>query len=83
MGKGKRKSSLVAGLLLSTVGGIFVALGIALLVIIIKEIIESGEVSAEAGIIMPIIIILALLGLGTTALIMGGKNTFICGLGKA
>ncbi len=71
-----RKSSLLTGILLATVGGIFTALGIALLVIIIKGIIEVDIRTIGWGIIMPIILIFALLGFGITALVMGGKKIY-------
>lgn len=70
-----RKSSLSSGILLLTVGGIFTAIGIALFAITIKGIVTAGDLSVIGwGIIMPIVLILALLGFGTTAFIMGGKK---------
>ena len=72
-----KKSSVSSGILLSVVGGIFTAVGIALLVITIKGLIESGISEIGGGIVMPIVLILAFFGFGITALIMGGKQIFL------
>lgn len=78
MKKHNRKSSLSPGILLFTVGSIFTAIGIAILLITIKGIITAGDFSLIGwGIIMPIILILALLGFGITALIMGGRRLYL------
>ncbi len=61
-----------------TVGGIFTALGIAISVNAIKGLIKYGTISdLGPAIILPIIIILALMGFGMTALIMGGKQIYL------
>ena len=54
-----KKSSVSSGILLSVVGGIFTAVGIALLVITIKGLIESGISEIGGGIVMPIVLMLA------------------------
>lgn len=73
-----RKSSLSTGILLFTIGSIFTAIGIAILVITVKGLITAGDfgIIIGWGIIMPIVLILALLGFGITALVMGGKRIY-------
>ena len=71
-----RKSSLSSGILLLTIGGIFTAIGIAMTVIVIGGLIKKGISNIGAGILMPIVMILALLGFGITALVMGGKQIY-------
>lgn len=64
-----------SGIILFVIGSVFTALGIALLVITIKGLVSAGDLSMIGwGIIMPIILILALLGFGTAALAIGGKQ---------
>lgn len=72
-----RKTSLSTGIFLLTIGGIFTALGIAFTVIVIKGLIKEGFRDIGAGILMPTAMILALLGFGTTALVMGGKQVYL------
>lgn len=72
-----RKTSLSTGIFLLTIGGIFTALGIAFTVIVIKGLAKEGFRGVGAGILMPIAMILALLGFGTTALVMGGKQVYL------
>lgn len=76
MKNSNRKSSLSSGILLFTVGSIFTAIGVALIVITIKGIIEYGLSMIGVGIVMPIIFILAFFGFGITALTMGGKQIY-------
>lgn len=59
------------------VGGIFTAIGVALCVIMLKGLIQYGIVQIGAGIVMPLILILALLGFGITGLVMGGKQIYL------
>ena len=70
-----RKSSLSSGILLFTLGGIFNAIGITMTVIVIRGLIKSAS-DVGAGILLPIVMILALLGFGITALVMGGKQIY-------
>lgn len=70
-----RKSSLSSGILLFTLGGIFTAIGITMTVIVIRGLIKSAS-DVGAGILLPIVMILALLGFGITALVMGGKQIY-------
>lgn len=71
-----KKSSLSSCILPLICGSVFTALGIAILVIVFKGIIQEGIGIIGVGIIMPIILILALLGFGITALTMGGKSAY-------
>ncbi len=73
----KRHYSIATIVLLLTIGGIFTALGIAFTVIIIDGAIKTGLKDAGAGILMPIVLILALLGFGITALVFGGKDIYL------
>ena len=73
----RRNYSIGTIALLLTVGGVFTALGIALLVITFDGVIKYGIAVIGAGIIMPIVLILALLGFGITALVMGGKQIYL------
>lgn len=72
-----RKSSLSTNILLLICGSVFTALGTAILVIVIKGIVEVGIGAIGIGIIIPIAFILALFGFGITALIMGGKIIYL------
>lgn len=72
-----RKSSLTYGIILLISGGIFAAIGLGLIVIATKEIVKSGIGTIGAGIIFPIIFILAFLGVGITALTFGGKQIYL------
>ncbi len=77
MKNSNRKSSLATGIVLFSVGGIFTTISIALLTITIKNIIRQGISAIGAGIIMPIIFILAFCGFGATALTMGGRGIYL------
>lgn len=77
MKDGNRKSSLTTNILLLICGSVFTALGTAILVIVIKGIVEVGIVAIGIGIMMQIAFILALFGFGITALIMGGKVIYL------
>lgn len=77
MKQSNKKSSVLTGILMFTVGGIFTAVGIAMLVIIIMGIIKVGISEIGVGILMPIAMIVALFGFGITALVMGGKNIYL------
>lgn len=72
-----KKSSSSTGILLLICGSIFTALGVAIVVIIIKGLIQYGIGIISIGIIMPILLISALLGFGITILIMGGKKIYL------
>lgn len=75
--KGKRRNYSVATIaLLIFVGSVFSAMGIALLVITLDDVIKGGMKGMGAGIIMPIVFILAFFGFGITALVMGGKMIY-------
>ncbi len=63
--------------LLLSIGGIFVALGIAFLVITVNGIVKLGIAEIGAGIILPMVFILAFCIFGTIALIMGGKQIYL------
>ena len=71
-----RKTPLASSILLLTVGAVFAAIGIAMVVIVLDGLIKYEGSNVGAGIIMPIIFILALFGFGITALVMGGKRIF-------
>lgn len=71
-----RKSSLSSGILLLTIGGIFTAIGIAVTVIVIGGLIKIRIGDVGVSVFMPIFMILALLGFGITALIIGGKKIY-------
>ncbi|MDE6303038.1 MAG: hypothetical protein K2M36_05575, partial [Clostridia bacterium] len=74
----KRRNYSIGNIVLFlTIGGVFTALGISLLAITFDGVIKYGIAVIGAGIIMPIILILALLGFGITALVMGGKQIYL------
>lgn len=62
--------------MLLIVGGIFTAMGIAILTITIKGLIQVDISVIGWGIIMPIVLILAFFGFGIAALVMGGKQVY-------
>ena len=64
-------------ILMLTVGSVFTAIGVALVVIMISSIIKHGLVGIDAFIIVPIIMTLALLGFGGVGLYMGGKQIYL------
>lgn len=76
MKNSNRKSPLSSGIMLSIIGGIFTAMGVAISVITIKGLIEVDIKLIGWGIIMPIVLILAFFGFGITALVMGGKKLY-------
>ncbi len=73
----KRNYSIMTIAVLLIIGSIFMALGIAISVIIIAGLINTGITHIGAGIIMPILLVLALIGFGITALVMGGKQIYL------
>ncbi len=73
----KKNYSIGTIALLIIVGSIFVALGIAILEIAIDGIIRYGIAGIGVGILMPIVLILALLGFGITAIVMGSKQIYL------
>jgi len=73
----KRHYSILSIALLLIVGSIFTALGIALAIITLDGIFKYGIAQIGVGIIMPIVLISALLGFGTSALVMGGKQIYL------
>ncbi|MDE5547785.1 MAG: hypothetical protein K2J30_02170, partial [Clostridia bacterium] len=79
MGKEIKKRNYSVGpiALMLTVGSIFTAIGIALIVITISGMIEHGIGMIGAGIIGPIVFILAFMGFGITALVMSGKQIYL------
>lgn len=72
----KRYYSISNIVLLSALGGVFTALGIAMAVIIVDGIIKVGIRAIGIGILMPIAMICALLGFGILALVFGGKQIY-------
>ena len=64
-------------ILMLTVGSIFTAIGIALVVIMISSLIKVNFIGIDAFIIVPFILIIALLGFGGVALYMGGKEVYL------
>ncbi len=72
----KRNYSVGPIALMLIVGSIFTAIGIALIVITISGLIEHGIGMIGAGIIGSIVFILAFMGFGITALVMGGRQIY-------
>lgn len=70
----RNKKSISDFVLLLTNGSIFTMLGIAIMGITIDGLIQYDISVIGVGIILPIILTLALLGFGITALVMGGKQ---------